>query len=444
MGKSPVISLITYPLFRCLMAFTCLITGSGCAQSGESNQEQHSVQVPIVQTGAEVLLRDKLHLLEKKKIAVVTNHTGRVGNTHLVDTLISLGISVQKIFVPEHGFRGEAEAGAGIKDGRDARTGLPIISLYGNKKMPTVEDLAGIDIVVYDIQDVGARFYTYLSTLVYCMDACARDKISLWVLDRPNPNGWYIGGPVLETQNVSFVGLHPVPVVHGMTLGEYALLVNGEGWLKEGRKCRLEIIKAKGYKHSMHWEDTGLEWIAPSPNLPTALSAEYYPILCWYEGTPVSVGRGTEFPFEQVGSPWHIAFKRRIHTDSLEGASKFQVYGLPFQAVSFVPRSIPGKSAQPMYEGEKCFGIKALQAPASGDSLWMAGLQLLQSFHQEYREQTKKDDFFRPFFRKLCGTESLESQVKSGKTVWEIQESWKAGIISFRAKRQKYLIYPEK
>lgn len=443
MGKTLILTLRTYSLLSWILMIGCLPALSGCAQSGQSSKQEFSVEKTVVQAGAEILIQEKLALLKGKRVALVTNHTGRVGDTHLVDTLLQLKVNIQKIFVPEHGFRGEAEAGAGIQDGKDARTGLPLISLYGDRKMPTQEDLEDVDILLYDIQDVGTRFYTYLSTMAYCMEACARDSVAFWVLDRPNPNGWYIGGPVLKPENSSFVGLHSVPVVHGMTLGEYARMIQGEGWLKEGKKCRLEVIQAKGYKHGMRWEETGLEWIPPSPNLPDLLAAEYYPILCWYEGTPVSVGRGTVSPFTLAGAPWHIAFKRRIYTDSLEGASQFQVYGLGFQAKSFVPRSIPGKSASPMYENEICYGVKASQRPSSGDSLWLAGLQLLQSFHQEYREQTKKEDFFRPFFRKLSGTDELSEQIRAGKTPVEIQDSWKGEIARFRAIRNKYLVYPE-
>lgn len=411
----------------------------GCLSSVPSESKDTRVR-----TGAEVLLYEKLSLLQGKRVGLVTNHTARVGEMHLADTLMRLGVNLQKIFAPEHGFRGEAEAGAPIRDGVDTQTGLPVVSLYGNKKQPSEADLEGIDIVLFDIQDVGARFYTYLSTMVYCMDACAQVNKPFWVLDRPNPNGWYVGGPVLEKEQTSFVGLHTVPVVHGMTLGEYARMVNEEGWLPENRKCRLEVIPVKGYRHSMKWEDTGLEWVPPSPNLPSVTSALYYPILCWYEGTPVSVGRGTIHPFTVAGAPWHVAFKRRVLTDEQEGTSVFRVFNLPFKSVAFTPKSLPGKANQPLYESSVCYGVMALENPASGDSLWLAGLQLLQSFYLEYKEQTGKQDFFQPFFHRLSGDPVLSQQIIQGKSPDEIFASWQKSTRAFWVTRKKYLMYPER
>lgn len=398
---------------------------------------------PAVKYGAEILVEEKMSTLKNKKIAIVTNHTGRVyDKMHLVDTLMALKINIQKIFAPEHGFRGEAEAGAHIQGGKDTQTGLPLISLYGDKKKPTAQDLKDVDLILFDIQDVGTRFYTYLSTLVYVMEACAENNVALWVLDRPNPNGWYIGGPMLDSAYTSFVGLHKVPVVHGMTLGEYAQMVNAEGWLTGKIQCRLQVISCTGYRHEMRWTDLNRSWVPPSPNLPTALSATWYPVFCWYEGTPVSVGRGTDAPFEQVGAPWHIAFKRRIRTDSAEGKSVYTVYGNHFQPTTFVPKSIPGKALQPLYQDQTCFGVKAMDHTTSGDSIWRAGLQLLASFHQEYKQSGNPKPFFQPFFRKLAGNATLEKDIEANKTVDQIMTAWNTQHASFRAIRNKYLLYP--
>jgi len=397
---------------------------------------------PKVQVGAEVLIEKKLSLLKGKRIALLSNHTGSVyEQIHVLDTLMQSGVNIVKLFSPEHGFRGEAEAGAYLQSGKDEKTGLNIISLYGNKKKPSGADLADVDLVLFDLQDVGTRFYTYLSTMVYVMEACAESRTALWILDRPNPNGWYVGGPVLEPVNASFVGLHAVPVVHGMTLGEYARMVNEEGWLPGGKKCLLDVIPAQAYTHDMRWEDTGRPWISPSPNLPTVLSALWYPVLCWYEGTPVSIGRGTDSPFEQAGSPWHQAFKRKFLTDSLKEKQIFRVYGNDFLPASFTPRPIPGKSANPLYVSEVCYGVKAISLPQSGDSLWLAGIQLLSSFYKEHTEQKRQGVFFQSFFRRLSGTTKLEQQIQEGVLPEPILNSWKQDIARFRAIRAKYLLY---
>lgn len=428
--------------FRCFAAFQLGLIFSCCLIAcGQPLHTEHTAPGKI-SVGAEVLLMEKIQHLTGKKIALVTNHTGLVNDSlHLVDTLPGAGVQLVKIFAPEHGFRGEAEAGAHIEGGIDARSGLPLISLYGNKKQPSAEDLRDVDLVLFDIQDVGTRFYTYLSTMVYVMEACAESDKVLWILDRPNPNGFYIDGPVLKSEYTSFVGLHPVPVVHGMTLGEYARMVNGEGWLKNQKKCRLEVIPTQGYTHDMRWEETGRKWIPPSPNLPTALAAAWYPVLCWYEGTPVSVGRGTESPFELAGAPWHVAFRRRVRTDSTEGKKIFKVYGNRFLPLAFVPASIPGKAAQPLFEGQTCYGVQMLDMPSSGDSVWLAGLQLLGSFYQDYSEQKISAPFFQPFFRKLAGTDMLEKQIKEDLSPDQIRNSWQPEIAAFRKIRAKYLMY---
>ncbi|GIV37481.1 MAG: hypothetical protein KatS3mg032_1860 [Cyclobacteriaceae bacterium] len=257
----------------------------------------HTTQTSII-TGAEQtdLVIQKL---AGYRVALAVNHTSRVGTSHLADTLLKAGVAVKKIFAPEHGFRGEAEAGETIQDGKDIKTGLPVISLYGNLKKPTPAMLQDIDLVVFDIQDVGARFYTYISTLHYIMEACAENNKAVLVLDRPNPNGHYVDGPVLESEYRSFVGMHPIPIVHGMTVGELALMINGEGWLEGGRKCSLEVIPVKNYTHNTPY----VLPVKPSPNLPNAQAVALYPSLCLFEGTAISVGRGYEHAFSGRGPP---------------------------------------------------------------------------------------------------------------------------------------------
>ena len=248
---------------------------------------------------AAMQLDDYLPLLQEKRVGVVGNQTSIVGNTHLVDTLLSLGIDVRKIYTPEHGFRGTADAGAKVNSGKDEKTGLTIVSLYGKNKKPTAEMLQGIDIILFDLQDVGVRFYTYISTMSYVMEAAAENKLPVIVLDRPNPNGFYVDGPVLKSENQSFVGMHQVPVVYGMTIGEYAKMVNGEGWLKNGVRCDLTVIPINKYNRNAIYELP----VRPSPNLPNWESVYLYPTLCFFEGTIVSIGRGTETPFQIYGHP---------------------------------------------------------------------------------------------------------------------------------------------
>jgi uncharacterized protein YbbC (DUF1343 family) len=409
--------------------------GIACGQV--PSQEAHKY-------GAEILLEQKLGWIKGKRLALVTNLTSRVyDQVHLVDTLHKVGQDIKFIYAPEHGFRGEAEAGAHITGGIDSATGIPIRSLYGEKKKPSLAELQAVDVVLFDIQDVGVRFYTYLSTLVYVMEACAEANKPLIVLDRPNPNGWYIHGPVLSSGLESFVGLHPVPVVYGMTLGEYAKMVNGERWLKGKKTCRLEVLLAQGYRHDMHWSDWNRNWVPPSPNLPTVVSAEWYPVLGWYEGTPVSVGRGTPDPFTRIGAPWHQTWYRNWRTDSATSPSIYTVGGMKFRADRFIPSSIPGKSLHPPYEGQTCFGVKCISSPASGDTLWSTGLQLLISFYQEYSERgDPKVPFFNSFFSRLSGDPLLIEDIMLGKTPNQIIDRWKPSIGEFRRIRSKYLLYP--
>ena len=345
-----------------------------------------------------------LKTIDNKKIAVVANQTSRVNDVHLVDTLLSLQQKIISVFSPEHGFRGIEDAGAKIDNEIDLKTGLPIISLYGKNKKPTSEQLKEIDIVVFDIQDVGARFYTYISTLHYVLEACGEDKIKVVVLDRPNPNGHYVDGPILEKEFMSFVGMHQIPIVHGMTIGEYAKMIVGEKWIKFD--CNLEIIEMNNYNRNDFYDLP----IKPSPNLPNSKSINLYPSLCLFEGTNVSVGRGTNQPFQHFGSPF-----------------------LKFYSYTFQPKSGPG-SKFPKHENSTCFGenLKSYPNLNSLNLNW-----LIEAFNQT----NNKEDFFNSFFDKLAGTEKLRTQITSGLSDQKIKESWEPGLKEFKKTRAKYLIY---
>lgn len=366
-----------------------------------------------LRTGADQVER-WLPLLQGKKVGLVVNHTAMVGNRHLLDVLLANKIQVDVIFAPEHGFRGEAEAGAIIQNGKDSKTGLPVVSLYGNKKKPSAADLRQTEVVVFDIQDVGARFYTYISTLHYVMEACAEFGIPLILFDRPNPNGHYVDGPVLDINYKSFVGMHPIPVVHGMTIGEYACMINGEGWLANGAKCSLEIVPLIGYDHQTIYELP----VAPSPNLPNMRAIYLYPSLCFFEGTAVSLGRGTEAPFQQIGAPW------------FKGGT-----------AAFTPQPIKGKSENPPLKGEKCFGYDYTKQDALDfRQLKQLDLQALIDF---YEQSPDKNKFFIPFFDKLAGGTMLREQIESKMTAQQIRDSWADGLKEFRVIRAKYLLYPD-
>ncbi len=374
----------------------------GLAQTNSSN---------LVKVGAQQAAL-YFPLLEQKNIAVIANQTSLIGEEHLVDSLLTLGIPVKKVFSPEHGFRGIADAGELIGNTLDVQTGLPIISLYGNHKKPTKADLSGIDLVVFDIQDVGVRFYTYISTLHYVMEACAENQISLLVLDRPNPNGFYIDGPVLDTALRSFVGMHPVPLVHGMTLGEYALMINSEGWLKNALKCHLQVIPCKNYTHKIRYELP----VKPSPNLPNKQAVCLYPSLALFEGTVVSVGRGTDFPFQVYGHP------------ALKGTFEF------------TPQSTAG-AKKPKLENELCRGKDLRQTDCektlNGSAFTLAYLI------EAYGELQNQTAFFNSFFAKLAGTHELQKQIENGWYEAEIRQSWEPALSQFRTIRSRYLLYED-
>ena len=346
-----------------------------------------------------------------KPVAVVANQTSMVGTAHLVDTLKSSGFDLRAIFAPEHGFRDLADAGDHIEDGKDVSTGIPIISLYGGHFKPLPEDLKGISVVLFDIQDVGVRFYTYISTLHYVMEACAENDVECIVLDRPNPNGFYVDGNILDTVHRSFVGMHPVPIVHGMTIGEYAQMINGEGWLKDGVRCRLTVIPCRNYTHQTYYELP----VRPSPNLPNQNSVYLYPSTCFFEGTTLSLGRGTSFPFQVYGSP-----------------------KLPDSGFSFTPESVSGARNPPLL-GRLCYGTDLRNALADG--IVPSPEINLGWVIDAWNNYPEKDDFFTPYFDVLAGGPVLREQIVSGMSAGEIRETWLSGLDSFKLIREKYLLY---
>ncbi|MEJ8755842.1 DUF1343 domain-containing protein [Pontibacter sp. H259] len=389
---------------------------SSCAPKQAPVQTEQSEESPavielseneVIRTGAEQL---ELYLpqLQSKRVGMVVNQTSIVGESHLVDTLLSSGVNIVTIFAPEHGFRGDADAGAYVKDAKDTKTGLPIVSLYGKNKKPSAEQLQGIDVLIFDIQDVGVRFYTYISTMHYVMEAAAEQNKEVLILDRPNPNGHYVDGPVLEPEHKSFVGMHPIPIVHGLTVGELAQMINGEKWLEGQRQAKITVIPVANYTHSTPYTLP----VKPSPNLPNQQAIILYPSLCLFEGTNVSVGRGTPTPFQVIGSPYY-----------------------KFKDFSFTPVSTPG-ATEPPYKNQICFG-KDLTSQTLAQPFT---LTYLIDF---YKNSTEQDKFFIPFFEKLAGTSELRKQIIAGKTEAEIKASWEPALANYKTIRKKYLLYPD-
>lgn len=375
--------------------------------AGSENHDNNKSNVPIL--GGERL---SLYLdsLKGKRVAVVGNQTSMVGKTHLVDTLLSLGIKVQKVFSPEHGFRGDADAGEKVYSGTDQKTGLPLISLYANNKKPKPSQLEDVDIVIYDIQDIGVRFYTYISTLHYVMESCAENDKPVIVLDRPNPNGHYVDGPVRDSLHKSFIGMHPVPIVYGMTIGEYALMINDECWLADSVHCNLMVVPCKNYSRKMRYSIT----IPPSPNIRSDAAVALYPSLCLLEATTVSIGRGTERPFEYFGHP-----------------------EFPATEFTFTPISSFG-AKNPLWENKVCYGFD-LNAAAKKRTYdinlgWLMEAKTLLGDSLTFIDQPA-------FFDRLAGTSELRKQINEGWTIKEIRASWKPEIQEFRKIRAKYLLY---
>ncbi|GEO22512.1 hypothetical protein CQA01_30460 [Cyclobacterium qasimii] len=345
-----------------------------------------------------------------KRVALAVNQTSILtskDNLHLVDFLLEQGIEVKKVFVPEHGFRGDADAGEKVDNTVDPKTGLPLVSLYGKSKKPSIEALADVDIVIFDIQDVGIRFYTFISTLHYLMEACAEQNKTLMIFDRPNPNGDYIDGPILQKGYESFVGMHPIPIVHGLTVAELAQMINGEGWLKNGVKAPIEVVPVANWKHEIPYSLP----VKPSPNLPNDVSIRLYPSLCFFEGTDVSLGRGTLFPF--------------------------QVYGYPdakFGDFTFTPVSIDGMSKYPPQQDKLCYGKDLREEPLSHQFT-------LSYLLETYKIANKGPAFFNAFFDKLAGSDELRKLIIAGESEENIRSTWKQGLDSYKVKRKQYLIY---
>jgi uncharacterized protein YbbC (DUF1343 family) len=411
------------------MVSSCVALSGGSAESESERKTRELIENSVIDDTPETIsvehtvyqavnqpmlggARMNLYLdsLKGKRVAIVGNQTSMIGSIHLVDTLLALGVKIQKVFSPEHGFRGDADAGEKVGSSIDKKTGIPLISLYGKNKKPHREQLMDVDVVIYDIQDVGVRFYTYISTLHYVMEACAENKKPIIVLDRPNPNGHYVDGPILESSQKSFVGMDPVPIVYGMTIGEYALMVNGEYWLSDSLQCSLWIVPCKYYLHKTKY----VLPVAPSPNLRSEAAVTLYPSLCLFEATTVSVGRGTDRPFEMYGHPM-----------------------FPNRGYCFTPVSCFGAKS-PLCENQVCYGYD-LQSNLKRRSYeinlnWILNAKVLLGDSVEFIDQPS-------FFNRLAGNAVLKQQIVSGLSAKAIRESWKPGLDNFKKIRQKYLLY---
>jgi uncharacterized protein YbbC (DUF1343 family) len=358
--------------------------------------------------------------IKNKRVALLANPTTIIGKTHLIDSLVKRGINIVKVFGPEHGFRGNASNGAHVADEKDAATGIKIISLYGSKRKPSAADLADVDIMIFDIQDVGCRFYTYINVLKEVMDACAENNKTLLILDRPNPNGYLVDGPILDMKYSSGIGRYPIPIAHGMTIGEFAQMLNGEGWLMNKMKCKLKIIKVANYNHDMPYTLP----VNPSPNLNTQQSIMLYPSTCLFEGTALNHGRGTYFPFTILGAP------------SLKDKYTF----------SFTPVSLKGMSETPLYMNEICYGIDLrkydidqLRKTKRINVEWM--MELYKAFPDKEKFFDRSQSAQIGNIDGLSGTAEFKKQIIAGKTVKEIQASWEPGLSNYKTMRKKYLLY---
>lgn len=411
------------------LAIACLQACAAPKPADIKAMQQHQIQsakndTTIISdrlmTGAEQTAL-YLPLLEGKRVGMVVNPTSVIGQMTAVDSLIKVGVNIVKIFGPEHGFRGNASAGTSVNDAIDEKTGIKAISLYGKHEKPTIADLADVDVIVFDIQDVGVRFYTYINTLQYVMEACAENNKELIILDRPNPNGFYVDGPILDPRFISGIGLQPIPIVHGLTIGEYAQMLNGEGWLKNKVKCEITVIKVANYNHDMPYTLP----VKPSPNLNSQQSILLYPTLCLFEGTYISQGRGTLSPFTVLGAP------------KLKGKYTF----------SFTPKSIKGMAETPLHQNEKCYGLDLGNYDFSNiRENKTLNLKWLIALYQAY---PVKSDFFNQKlskqmgnFDRLAGVSSLKEQLIAGKSEKEIRASWEPGLSKYKQMRKKYLLYP--
>ena len=359
-------------------------------------------------TGADQI-KELTEKLKNKRVGLVVNHTSFVGKNHLADTLKSIGINIIKIFGPEHGFRGNAADGEYVNDSIDVKTGIPVVSLYGKNRKPTVKQFSDLDIIVFDIQDVGTRFYTYIGTMHYVMETCAESNKKLIILDRPNPNA-FVDGPINTEPLQSFVAMHAIPIAHGLTVGELSQMINGEGWLTGKLKCDVEIIKLKNWKHT----DEYVLPVRPSPNLPNQQAVKLYPSVCLFEGTVISLGRGTPSPFQVLGNP--------------------ELKNMDYQ---FTPVTIKGVANNPPHENKLCYGLDLRNVPVERK----IDLSYLFTMYKAYPD---KEKFFLPYFDILAGTTVLKQQIEDGLTEDQIRESWKGDLEKYKVMREKYLLYPEK
>jgi len=390
-----------------------ILLAVACSCKGGIQQESGMKQTPVVPGAWQTELY--FPLLENKRLALVGNHSSLIGDVHLADSLLASGFNLQKVFSPEHGFRGHAAAGEHVQSGVDELTGLPVISLYGANRRPLPSQMEEIDLIIFDIQDVGTRFYTYISTMSYVMEEAARQQIPMLILDRPNPNGHFVDGPVREKQQTSFVGLHPIPVVHGMTVAEYAQMVNGEDWLGDGLKCELYVIPVANYTRDMWYELP----VPPSPNLPNMTIIMHYPYICFFEGTHISLGRGTDFPFQVYGHP-------QLPSDLF--------------TFSFTPES-RSAAPNPPQLNKLCHGVD-LRSDSPQDLMQVASIDLGHLL-LAYNHFPDKKAFFNNFFDRLAGTSSLREQIIAGIPEDQIRQTWQQGILDFRYMRKPYLIYPD-
>ena len=393
-------------LFASLILLTFVTCGSGVHVSNTpSSPTKEIVPQKEVVTGASQLDL-LLPKLKDKRVALVVNHTSLIGKTHLADTLKSRGVNIVKIFGPEHGFRGNAADGEHVNDSIDDKTGIPVVSLYGKNRKPTAKQFSNVDVVIFDIQDVGTRFYTYIGTMHYVMETCAETKKKLIILDRPNPNA-FVDGPMNEKPLQSFVAMHAIPIAHGLTVGELAQMINGEEWLANKLKCEIEIVTLKNWQHS----DDYILPVKPSPNLPNNQAVKMYPYICLFEGTVISLGRGTPFPFQVLGNP--------------------ELKAMPFQ---FTPQTIKGVAVNPPHENKLCYGIDLRNASIERK------IDLSYLF-QMYKAYPDKEKFFLPYFDILAGNTTLKQQIKDGLTEEQIRESWKKDLTTYNEMRKKYLLY---
>ncbi len=401
------------------IALACIALLAGCAQRVEPPAKAAAEAKPIL-TGADQTEK-YLPYLRGKRVAILANPTTVVGDQHLVDVLKAEGIAVAKVFGPEHGFRGNVSAGVHVKDEKDPATGIPIISLYGAKKKPSKADLADVDLMIYDVQDVGVRFYTNINALAQLMEACAENDKELLILDRPNPHGYLIDGPVLDMKHKSGIGMFPIPIAHGMTIAEFAQMINGEGWLPNGLKCRLRIVPIANYHHDLPYTLP----VKPSPNLNTAQAILLYPSTCLFEGTILNHGRGTQFPFTVLGAP------------DLKGRYDF----------SYTPTSIKGMSETPLHMNQVCYGLdlrdydtSILRRERRINVQWMIDLYRAYPDKARFFDRTQSKEIGN--IDGLAGVAEFRQQIIAGKTEAEIRATWQAGLADFKQKRAKYLLYP--